>query len=133
MLTSKYAADQGDRQWQLRHCQAHEGQSDRRESGGQVPGARREGTKHFSACLLSDSTPPGVPPVWRGRAPHDVAWSQIDKNVEREIINHRMLNHQNIIGFKEVRLPVGRQSLACRSVHAILSLASAPIDSSLLL
>lgn len=28
---------------------------------------------------------------------------QVDKNVEREILNHRMLNHPNIIGFKEVR------------------------------
>lgn len=27
---------------------------------------------------------------------------KIDKNVEREIINHRTLNHPNIIGFKEV-------------------------------
>lgn len=30
---------------------------------------------------------------------------QVDKNVEREILNHRMLNHPNIIGFKEVRRP----------------------------
>uniref|UniRef100_A0A7S0WPM8 non-specific serine/threonine protein kinase n=1 Tax=Chlamydomonas leiostraca TaxID=1034604 RepID=A0A7S0WPM8_9CHLO len=29
---------------------------------------------------------------------------KIDRNVEREIINHRMLNHPNIIGFKEVFL-----------------------------
>jgi serine/threonine-protein kinase SRK2 len=29
---------------------------------------------------------------------------QIDRNVEREIINHRMLNHVNIIGFKEVSI-----------------------------
>eukprot|EP00803_Ostreobium_quekettii_P000571 evm.model.scf_1515EXC.4 EVM.evm.TU.scf_1515EXC.4 scf_1515EXC:30903-34959(+) len=28
---------------------------------------------------------------------------KIDKNVEREIVNHRMLRHPNIIGFKEVR------------------------------
>ena len=28
--------------------------------------------------------------------------SQIDKNVEREILNHRMLNNVNVIGFKEV-------------------------------
>ena len=29
---------------------------------------------------------------------------QIDKNVERELINHRSLLHPNIIRFKEVRL-----------------------------
>ena len=29
---------------------------------------------------------------------------QIDKNVEREVINHRSLLHPNIIRFKEVRL-----------------------------
>lgn len=29
--------------------------------------------------------------------------SQIDKNVEREIINHRLLLHPNIIRFREVR------------------------------
>ncbi len=36
---------------------------------------------------------------------------QVDRNVEREICNHRMLNHPNIVGFKEV----GRQEsgLAC--------------------
>ena len=28
--------------------------------------------------------------------------SQVDKNVEREILNHRMLSHPNIVGFKEV-------------------------------
>ena len=28
---------------------------------------------------------------------------QIDKNVERELINHRSLLHPNIIRFKEVR------------------------------
>ena len=28
---------------------------------------------------------------------------QVDKNVEREIVNHRMLNHPNIVGFREVR------------------------------
>jgi hypothetical protein len=27
---------------------------------------------------------------------------QIDKNVEREILNHRMLNNINVIAFKEV-------------------------------
>ncbi len=27
---------------------------------------------------------------------------QVDKNVEREILNHRMLNHPNIVAFKEV-------------------------------
>jgi len=32
-----------------------------------------------------------------------LAW-QIDRNVEREIVNHRALNHPNIIGFKEVFL-----------------------------
>jgi len=30
--------------------------------------------------------------------------SKIDKNVEREIVNHRMLRHPNIIGFREVFL-----------------------------
>ena len=30
--------------------------------------------------------------------------AQIDKNVEREILNHRMLNNINVIGFKEVYL-----------------------------
>lgn len=29
---------------------------------------------------------------------------RVDRNVEREILNHRMLNHPNIIGFKEVFL-----------------------------
>mmetsp|Transcript_20467 Transcript_20467/g.44711 ORF Transcript_20467/g.44711 Transcript_20467/m.44711 type:complete len:359 (+) Transcript_20467:114-1190(+) len=29
---------------------------------------------------------------------------RVDRNVEREIVNHRMLNHPNIIGFKEVFL-----------------------------
>lgn len=28
--------------------------------------------------------------------------TQVDKNVEREILNHRMLSHPNIISFKEV-------------------------------
>lgn len=27
---------------------------------------------------------------------------QVDRNVERELVNLRMLNHPNIIGFKEV-------------------------------
>ena len=27
---------------------------------------------------------------------------KVDKNVEREILNHRLLHHPNIIGFKEV-------------------------------
>jgi hypothetical protein len=27
---------------------------------------------------------------------------QIDKNVEREILNHRMLNNAHVIGFREV-------------------------------
>lgn len=30
---------------------------------------------------------------------------QVDRNVEREICNHRMLNHPNIILFKEVGVP----------------------------
>ncbi|GAX75067.1 hypothetical protein CEUSTIGMA_g2511.t1 [Chlamydomonas eustigma] len=29
---------------------------------------------------------------------------KVDKNVEREILNHRMLNHPNIVAFKEVRI-----------------------------
>eukprot|EP00955_Chlamydomonas_euryale_P107207 365748-Chlamydomonas_euryale.AAC.11 len=29
--------------------------------------------------------------------------AQVDKNVEREILNHRVLKHPNIIAFKEVR------------------------------
>lgn len=28
---------------------------------------------------------------------------QVDKNVEREILNHRMLINPNVVGFKEVR------------------------------
>lgn len=30
---------------------------------------------------------------------------QIDENVKREIINHRLLRHPNIIRFKEVKFP----------------------------
>jgi hypothetical protein len=40
---------------------------------------------------------PRPPPQQRPRPP-----LQIDKNVEREIINHRRLNNINVIGFKEV-------------------------------
>jgi serine/threonine-protein kinase SRK2 len=29
--------------------------------------------------------------------------AQVDRNVEREICNHRLLNHPNIIAFREVR------------------------------
>jgi hypothetical protein len=29
---------------------------------------------------------------------------QIDKNVEREILNHRMLNNPHVIAFREVRI-----------------------------
>lgn len=31
--------------------------------------------------------------------------AQVDRNVEREICNHRMLNHPNIVAFMEVRRP----------------------------
>jgi serine/threonine protein kinase len=30
--------------------------------------------------------------------------SKINKNVYREVLNHRKLNHPNIIGFKEIQL-----------------------------
>lgn len=57
---------------------------------------RRFGQRTSRAFLhLSWALPPSEP--FLGRCP------QIDRNVEREIINHRMLNHPNIIGFKEVR------------------------------
>ena len=37
--------------------------------------------------------------------PHWLPLPQIDKNVEREIINHRMLSgHPNIVRFREVFL-----------------------------
>lgn len=29
-------------------------------------------------------------------------WLQVDKNVEREILNHRMLLNANVVSFKEV-------------------------------
>jgi len=38
------------------------------------------------------------------RAPDTCTYPQIDKNVEREIVNHRTLLHPNIIKFREVML-----------------------------
>jgi serine/threonine protein kinase len=46
-------------------------------------------------------------PMWIDRAassPLPAPSPQVDKNVEREILNHRLLNHPNIIAFKEVSM-----------------------------
>lgn len=47
---------------------------------------------------------PGVPARLRLPAvpARSLAASQVDRNVEREILNHRRLNHPNIVAFREV-------------------------------
>lgn len=45
---------------------------------------------------------------------------QVDKNVEREILNHRMLINPNVVGFKEVSSP-GSTRVPCAhpAAHAV--------------
>ena len=46
--------------------------------------------------------------------PLDSCTQQVDRNVEREICNHRLLNHPNIVGFKEVRTGGAHTCIATR-------------------
>lgn len=73
--------------------------------------------------LAAGTTPPqpdgyareGLPMVPQPRSTGTPSWlpppRQVDRNVEREIVNHRMLNHPNVIGFKEVRRPGARAAV----------------------
>jgi hypothetical protein len=37
---------------------------------------------------------------------------RVDKNVEREILNHRMLQNPNVVGFKEVSVAMQQPQVA---------------------
>ncbi|PNH10173.1 Serine/threonine-protein kinase SRK2E [Tetrabaena socialis] len=66
-----------------------------------MEGARLEhGASRYEPVRDLGSGNFGVAKLMRDR----VSGELVDRNVEREICNHRMLNHPNIVGFKEVFL-----------------------------
>lgn len=70
-----------------------------------------DGTERYEFVRDLGSGNFGVARLMRDRATNEQVavkfierGDRIDRNVEREIVNHRMLTHSNIIGFKEVFL-----------------------------
>lgn len=65
---------------------------------------------------------------------HLVLFLQIDKNVERELINHRSLLHPNIIRFKEVHNIIPTTETAVTSGHRyhLMYLLSLPAAAALI-
>ncbi|KAH0759868.1 hypothetical protein KY290_023361 [Solanum tuberosum] len=53
------------------------------------------------ADVYSDHSTYTEPPSWFPDVTVSLLWSQIDENVQREIINHRSTRHPNIVRFKE--------------------------------
>ena len=117
------AADTGHWLRQLRGGQAVSGQGHRRAGGSQIHRAGREGAPQGGVWGVGgamaargeggrggagtaagggrETALPDVPTLAYLPPPLRL---QIDKNVEREIINHRMLSgHPNIVRFREVR------------------------------
>lgn len=75
-----------------------------RTPGKQLATAATLQRRGDAAAVAAHSLPPVYVPASLKHLWRFAALSQIDKNVEREIINHRMLSgHPNIVRFREVR------------------------------